>query len=238
MTEGLDAEVDGGKEAAARRDELVAEVTAHADRVAWQLSMLQGGDYGKKTFATDGGKWTLKYEAGSVRYLRYKDGATETYVVSTKQPPDPEALADAMADYANFVGAFNEYVATLDGVLDDVETEFPDVASTEDVAAERERILGTVREYADTMAGELHRVGDSYGTFKTRVDGTPWELKWEDARTQYLRVGGEGGIYLLSQYSPPPPKDVRRLVEDVPAFVEAYNDHVVEVSESLETIEL
>lgn len=238
MTEGLDADVVGGDEAAARRDELVDEVTAHADRIAWQLSLLQGGDYGEETLATDGGRWTLKYEAGSVQYLRFRDGGTETYVVSTKQQPEPEALAEAMADYANFVAAFNEYVAALDGVLDDVETEFPEVASTEAVAAERDRILGTVREYADTMAGELHRIGDSYGTFKTRVGGTPWELKWEDGRAQYLRVGGEGGVYLLSQYSPPPPREVERLVTDVPAFVEAYNEHVAEISASLATVEL
>lgn len=238
MVEGLDADVVGEEAAVRTRDELLEEVTAHADRVAWQLSLLQGGDYGDETFTTEGGTWTLKYEGGAVQYLRFRDGGEETYVVSTKRPPEPEALAAALADYGNFVAAFNEYVADLEGVLDGVETAFPDVASTEDIAARRDEILTTVREYADTMAGELHRVGGAdYGTFETRVDGTPWELKWEEGRCQYLRVGGEGGIYLLSQYSPPAARDLRAHVDDVAGFVEAYNEHVAAVSESLRTID-
>lgn len=238
MIEGLDADVVGGDAAAAKRDEVVAEVTDHAAKIAWQLSILQGGDYGQETFKTKGGKWTLKYEAGTVQYLRFKDGGDETYVVSTKQPAEPEALAKAMTDYANFVAAFNEYVEGLEGVLDDVVTEFPEIASTEEIAQERDRIIGEIQEYADTMAGELHRVGgNDYGTFKTRVNGTPWELKWEEGRTQYLRVGGESGVYLLSQYSPPAAKDLKAHVDDVPGFIEAYNEHVAEISESLATIE-
>lgn len=238
MVEGLDADVVGDEAAITKRDELVGEVHSHADRVAWQLSLLQGGDYGDETFKTDAGTWTLKYEGGAVQYLRFKDGGTETYVVSTKQPPEPGELATALTDYANFVRAFNEYVADLEGVLDDVETEFPEVASTEDIAATRDEVLADIREYADTMAGELHRVGgNDYGTFKARVDGTPWELKWEEGRCQYLRVGGEGGVYLLSQYSPPAARDLRAHVDDVAGFVAAYNEHVADISESLRTIE-
>jgi hypothetical protein len=239
MIEGLDADVAGVEAATERRDEVVAEVTEHASLVARELSILQGGDYGSAEFDTSQGTWTLKYEAGTVDYLRFEDGGTETYVVSSKQQPEPEALAEAMEDYGAFVRAFADHVRSLDGVLDAVETDFPDVASTEDIVAERERILSRIRECADRMAGELHRVeGSNYGTFDTRVGGSRWELKWEDGRAQYLRVGGECGVYLLSQYEPPSPKDLRRHVEDVAAFVEAFNDHVREISAELSTVSL
>jgi len=85
-----------------------------------------------------------------------------------------------MEDYGAFVRAFADHVRSLDGInTDAVETDFPDVASTEDIVAERERILSRIRECADRMAGELHRVeGSNYGTFDTRVGRSRWELKW------------------------------------------------------------
>jgi hypothetical protein len=54
----------------------------------------------------------------------------------------------------------------------------------------------------------------------------------------YLRVGGEGGIYLLSQYQEPSAHDVRRLADDVPAFVAAYNDYVAALDADLAGVEL
>jgi len=239
MTDGLDAEVPEVADAVERRDEVLARVTEHAGRVARELSLLQGGDYGRASFETARGTWTLKYEGGDVQYLRFEDAGDETYVVSQKRPPDPTALADAMDDYEAFLAAFEARVESLDGVLDDVPTEFPAVASTESVARARERILDRVRECTDAMAGELHRVAaNDYGTFEARVDGTRWELKWEDGRTSYLRVGGEDGVYLLSQYRPPSPRDLRAHVDDVGEFVAAFNDHVAELSADLSTVSL
>jgi hypothetical protein len=136
-----------------------------------------------------------------------------------------------MADYEAFVEAFGDYVDSLAGVLDDVPTEFPEVASTAEVAAERDRVLSGIRETADAMAGELHRYeGTDYGSFAARVEGTRWELKWEGDRASYLRVGGDGGTYLLSQYGPPSVPDTRELAGEFPAFVEAFNEHVTEVT--------
>jgi hypothetical protein len=239
MIEGLDADIAGIEAAQERRDEVVAAVTDHAGKIARELSLLQGGDYGTRSFETDQGTWTLKYEAGDVQYLRFERGSTETYVVSTQQPPDPAALAEALSDYPSFVAAFNEYVAAQEGVLADVDTDFPAVASTETVVAEREAILEDIRECANEMVGQLHRYrGTNYGTFETRIGGTRWELNWEDGRAEYLRVGGEDGIYLLSQYQPPSVKDLRAHVDDVHAFVDAFNEHVSEVSEELETVSL
>ena len=239
MIEGLDADVVGTDAAAQRRDEVVARVTDHAGQVARELARLQGGDYGQATFETDAGSWTLKYEAGDVQYLRFERGGRETYVVSTQQPPAPNELATAMSDYDAFVASFNDHVRSLDGVLDDVATEFPEITSVDSVVATRQSILGDLREVCDQMAGQLHRyAGDNYGSFSTRVNSSRWELKWEDGRASYLRVGGEGGIYLLSQYQPPSAHDLRAHVDDVPGFVEAFNDHVREISESLETVSL
>jgi hypothetical protein len=239
MTAGLDADVVGAEAAAERRDEVVAAVTDHAGRVARELARLEGGDYGQLTVDTDAGAWTLKYEAGDVQYLRFESGGAETYVVSTHQPPDPEALADALDDYDAFVAGFNDHVRSKEGVLDDVPTEFPDVRSVDDAVAERERVCSRLRETCDAMAGQLHRcASDDYGTFTARVDGSRWELKWEEGRAQYLRVGGEGGVYLLSQYQPPAPRDLRANVGGFPGFVDAFNDHVREISEALETVEL
>jgi hypothetical protein len=82
---------------------------------------------------------------------------------------------------------FDDHVAALDGVLDDVSIDVPAPASTDAVVAERERILGRVREVCDRIAGELHRHGGDYGTFATRVDGTRWELRRDGDRASYLR---------------------------------------------------
>jgi len=239
MIEGLDADVVGTDEAAQRRDELVAAVTDHASEVARELARLQGGDYGQATFETGAGSWTLKYEAGDVQYLRFERGGREIYVVSTHQPPDPSALATAMSDYDAFVAAFNDHVRSLDGVLDDVSTDFPEIDPVDDVVATRQAILSDLREACDAMAQQLYRYsGDSYGTFTARVGGSRWELNWEDGRADYLRVGGEDGVYLLSQYQPPSAHDLRAYADDVSEFVAAYNDHVGEISESLETVSL
>ncbi|WP_336343582.1 hypothetical protein [Halalkalicoccus ordinarius] len=238
MVEGTELDVESAEDAAERRDEVVARVTDHAGRIARELAVLQGGDYGQRAFATDAGEWTLKYEAGAIQYLRFDPRSGEAvYVVSTKRPPDPEALARAMADYGAFVEAYNAHIASLSGVLDDVDVEFPTPVSTESVAAERDRVLDAIREVCDEMAAQLHRYdGTDYGTFGTRVSGSRWELKREGSVASYLRVGGEGGIYLLSQYGPPSAPDVRNLVDDFPAFVEAYNDEVRELEGGLSAI--
>jgi len=228
---GLEFDVADAGAVAGRREEVLEAVREHAGRIARELAVLDGSDYGRETFRTDAGRWTVKYEAGGLEFLLFEGRGTETYVVSTKRDPDPAALARAMADYGAFVAAFDEHVESLAGVLDDVPTEFPEVASTAEVAAERDRVLAAVRETADAMAGELHRFeGSDYGTFATRVEGARWELKWEGDRASYLRVGGDGGTYLLSQYGPPSVPDTRELAGTFPAFVEAFNEHVSKVT--------
>ncbi|MFC5972308.1 hypothetical protein ACFPYI_13285 [Halomarina salina] len=240
MTEPSDHEVASAADGTERRDELVAAVRDHAGTVARELALLQGGDYGQASFGTDDGEWTVKYEAGDLEYLRFEPrSGRETYVVSTKQPPDPEDLAEAMADYDAFVAAFNEHVASKEGVLDDVSMDVPEVASTADAVAERDRIVARIREVCDAMADQLHRYeGGDYGTFAARVDGSRWELKREGSTTSYLRVGGEGGIYLLSQYQPPSAEDVRDHVEGFTGFVDAFNDRVDEVESDLSHVTL
>jgi len=89
------------------------------------------------------------------------------------------------------------------------------------------------------MAGELHRYdGSDYGTFAARVDGKRWELKREESRASYLRVGGEGGVYLLSQYAPPSAADVRQYADAFGGFVDAFNEHVRELNEGLSEVSL
>jgi hypothetical protein len=222
------------------RDELVAAVRDHAGQIAYNLAPLQGGDYGQATIETDRGEWTVKYEGGDLEYLRFDPGrGDEVYVVSTKQPPEPDPLADALTDYDAFVDGFAAYVDSLDGVLDDVSTDFPEVASTDAVVEQRDRVLDRIREVCDRIADELHRYeGGDYGTFTTRVDGTRWELKWETDGTSYLRVGGSGGVYLLSQYEQPSAADIREYAPRFRGFVEAYNDHVAELESDLGTVEL
>ena len=239
MTEPTETDVADAADAAERRNEQVSRVQEHAGQIARELALLQGGDYGQRSFDTDGGEWTLKYEAGALQYLRFdpKSGR-EVYVVSTKQPPDPEELASAMDDYAAFVRSYNEYVASLDGVFDDVTVEFPEVASTDSVVAERDRILGRVEDAADRMALELSRYdGDDYGTFAARVSGTRWELKWDGDGASYVRVGGQGGTYLVSQYEPPSAPDVCKYAEAFGGFVEAFNDHVADLDADLAQVE-
>ncbi|WP_135533494.1 MULTISPECIES: hypothetical protein [Halostella] len=240
MTEGTDADVADAQTAAERRDEVVARVTDHAGQIARELALLRGDDYGTETFSTDAGEWAIKYEAGVLQYLRFSGrSGGETYVVSTQQPPDPDELAEAMEDYDAFVAAWNEYVRSLEGTLDDVSASFPAVESTQEVAAERDRIVAQVREVANAMAGELHRYeGSDYGEFTARVDGKRWKLKRDGSETSYLRVGGDGGIYILSQYGPPSPADLRANLDGVVGFVEAFNEHVDDVDADLSSVSL
>jgi len=225
---------------AQHRDELVAAVRDHAGQIAYQLAHLQGGDYGSATIETDRAEWTVKYEGGDLEYLRYDPGrGEEVYVISTRQPPEPGPLADALVDYDAFVAGFNDFVATHEGVLDDVATDFPEVAATDGVVAERDRVLDRVRDVCDQIARQLQRYeGGEYGTFTERVDGTRWELKWDQDGASYLRVGGTGGLYLLSQYEPPPAADIREYAPLFADFVAAYNDHVAALESDLETVQL
>ncbi len=228
------------EEATRQRDDLVERIRDHAGTIAYQLAKFQGGDYGQQSFETDRGTWTVKYEAGDLQYLRFEGGrGLEVYVVSTKQPPEPEKLATALEDYEAFVASYNEYVRSLDGLLDDVDPEYPEIETTEGVVAERDRLLNRVEEACDLIAGELHRYeGGDYGTFTTRVDGTRWELKWDTDGVSYLRAGGSGGVYLLSQYEPPSAADVRKYAPMVAGVIEAYNEHVAELESDLATVSL
>ncbi|WP_224449640.1 hypothetical protein [Haloprofundus salilacus] len=238
MTEFPDA--DTTDDLVTERDETVEAVRSHAGQIARQLALLQGGDYGQRTFNTDEGEWTLKYEAGDLEYLRFSGrSGDDVYVVSTKQPPEPTDLRRAMTDYDAFVESYNQYVRSLDGVLDDVQSEFPKVETTDSVVTERDRIVERIRDVADAIAGELHRYdGTDYGTFSARVNGARWELKRENSRVSYLRVGGQSGTYLVSQYEPPSAPDVRENADDFVAFVDAYNDHVAELEADLSEISL
>lgn len=232
-------ELDDTEAIVNRRDECVEAVREHAGRAAYQLARFQGGEYGRETFSTERGEWTVKHEAGELQYLRFSSSKADTYVISTKQPPEPDALAEALSDYSRFVAAFNEHVRSFEGILDGVETEFPEIKTTDEIVAERERIIGRIREACDLIAGELHRYeGSEYGTFTARMSGTRWELKWEQGKTTYLRIGGSGGVYLISQYGPPASTDVREYAPEFRGFAEAYNEHVEDVESDLRQISL
>ncbi len=237
MTDGLDSDVAPADDVANRRDEVAARVRSHAGEMARELAVLQGGDYGQRTFETADGDWTLKYEAGDVQYLRYEPSSgSEIYVVSSKQPPEPGPLERALEDYDAFVETFNEHIESFEGLFDDAATKFPAVASAAELAAERDRILERIREVATAMAQELHRYDGEYGTYRTTVSGTRWELKWDGDAVSYLRVGGSDGTYLLSQYGPAPAPEVRRLVDDVGAFVRSFNEDVADLEADLSRV--
>lgn len=222
-----------------RRGTILEAIRDHAGRIAYDIARLEGGEYGRRSFVTENGEWTIKHEAGDLEFLKYDPtGGEETYVVSTKGPADPEALSEALTDYAAFVEQYNDHVASLDGFLDDIETAFPTVESTETVVEERDRIVTAIEATCDRIAGELHRYeGTDYGTFSVRVDGSRWELKRDHDSVSYLRVGGSEGVYLLSQYGPPSASDVREYAPRFDGFVAAYNDHVAALEADLRAIE-
>jgi hypothetical protein len=238
VTDLPEPEVDAAA-VAAERDELVARVRDHAGRMARDLARLQGGEYGRESFSTDDGTWTLKHEKGEVEFLRFKGAKTDVYVVSTKQAPDPESLASALSDYGAFVEAWDDYVDSLAGLLDGVPREFATPASTEAVTAERDRIVSALRATADRMASELYRYeGSDYGTFTARVDGTRWELKREVESVSYVRIGGEGGAYLISGYGQPSAEVVREYASGFAGFVEAFDEHAREMEAELQGVDV
>ena len=236
----LDLDVSDVTAVTEHREELLAAVREHAGRIAYNVARVEGGDYGRRAFSTDRGEWTVKYEAGDLEFLLYEPrGGGETYVVSTQSPAEPEALSRALEDYDAFVAAYNEYVASLEGFFDGVDAAFPSVSGTDAVVGERDRLVDGIQSSCSRMAGELHRYeGTDYGTFAARVDGTRWELKREHDGVSYLRAGGSGGVYLLSQYGPPSAADIREYAPRFRGFVEAYNDHVAALELDLERIEL
>jgi hypothetical protein len=63
-------------------------------------------------------------------------------------------------------------------------------------------------------------------------------LKWDEGAVSYLRVGGSGGLYLLSQYEAPSAADVREYAEPFRGFVNAYNEFVEDLESDLATVEL
>jgi hypothetical protein len=237
---GTDAPVADVETVCENRDEVLTRVREHAGQMARELALLQGGDFGRQTFNTERGEWTVKYEGGDLQFLRFEGQAgLDVYVVSTHQPPEPMELATAMEQYPALVEAFNEFVRGLDGVLDDTPSEFPAVESATDVVEERDRIVARIRTTADQMAATLHRVeSDEYGSFAATVDGTRWELKREADRASFLRVGGENGVYLVSQYEPPSARDVREYAPDVAGFVESFNEDVAALSDELDSVSL
>ncbi len=240
MEPGFDITTASTEALRAHRQELLESVGSHAGEIARELALLEGGDYGRRTFQTDRGEWTIKYEAGRLEFLLFESkGGAKTYVISTKQPPEPDALGDALVDYAAFVESYNDFVDSREGVLDDIEPAFPEVRSTETIVADRDQIVAAIHEVATEIAQQCYRYeGADYGMFTRTVDGTRWELKWEEGQVSYLRVGGEGGIYLLSQYSPPSAPDVRTLADDVEGFVSAFNAWVDELEADLSTVSL
>lgn len=239
MTDGLGDEVAETAEITERRDDVVARVRSHAGQIARELALLQGGDYGQETFDTETATWTVKYEAGDIQYLRFEpNSGDETYVISTKQPPEPDALERAVDDYGAFIDAYNEYVASFDDVLADVPDEFPAIESAADLVADRDRIVRQIHDVATQMAGQLQRYDGEYGTYATTISGTRWELKWDGREVSYLRVGGSDGTYLVSQYGPPSASELRRLTPDVGPFVEAFNTEIADLEADLARVSL
>ncbi|MFW5934988.1 MAG: hypothetical protein ACOCQL_03980 [Halolamina sp.] len=240
MTEWPPVDPTDAAAIAEQRDAVVAAVADHAGGIAYQLARLQGGDYGRETFETPDGGWTVKHEAGELDFLKFDPmSGSAVYVVSTKRQPAPEPLAVALADYPAFVDAYDEYVAAAEATLADVTTDFPETRTTENAVAERRRVLERVEAICDRITGELRRFeGGDYGTYAERIDGLRWELNWDRDGVAYLRVGGSDGVYLVSQYQPPAASDVRRFVPKLPTFVDAYNEHVDELEATLEPVEL
>jgi hypothetical protein len=240
MMESLDADVADAESARETRDEVVARVRQHAGQMARELARIEGGDYGRKTFRVDGGEWTVKYEAGDLEFLRFEGRAgLDVYAVSTKQAPDLEPLSRALEHYEALAAAFNDYVAGLEGILDETPGSFPAVASAGDVVAERDRIVDAFEGAADQMAAQLHRFesGD-YGAWAVTIRGTRWELKREVDTASYVRVGGEDGVYLVSQYGAPSARDVREHAGAFQDFVRAFNEDVAELHDELDAVTL
>ena len=235
----LDVAVSDVDSITERRSEILAAIEDHAGHIAYNLARVEGGEYGRRSFSTDNGEWTVKHEAGELEFLKYDPrGGEDTYVISTKQPADPEALARALDDYAAFVEQYNAHVETIDGLLDGLDPSFPDVASTETIVAERDRLVDEVERCCGQIAAELHRYeGTDYGIFSMRVDATRWELKRDHDSVSYLRAGGSDGVYLLSQYGPPSASDVREYAPRFGGFVDAYNEHVDGLEADLRTIQ-
>lgn len=236
-----DADLASTDQVTAITDELRTLVADHADRIAAEYSQISGTDTGTLTLTTDTGEWTLKYTEGQTEWLRYDP--TDTYVISTKQPPGARALVDALEDYPAMVDAFNDYIHHLTTQADALRTDLtdergpPDIASTDAIQETREAIIASVRADANVIASEHQQVvGDDSGTFTASIDNATWELKWSAETVDWLRVGGRRGTYLISQYEPPTIDELDRLMQDYPAFIDAWNQYVDSAAATLQQL--
>jgi len=144
-----------------------------------------------------------------------------------------------MEDYPALVETFNRWMDRLEQDLATVEADLEDaqlaVASPAPVTEARDQIHERLEDLGEEIAAGVQAIkGEEYGTFSVAIDDDRWELKYDDdGSVSYLRVGGRGGTYLISQYGPPSPSALISHMDEIVRFVETYNDWVAEQAADL-----
>lgn len=218
------------------RDSVVNAVERHASTMAEGVHDLKGG-YGKIAFGVEKGRWVLKYsDDGDLEYLRFEsEQGREIYVVSTREPAGPGDIVEAMDQYPGLVEAYNDWIERLEDSLEataDSLKSLPDVGAADDALDRRDEVVESIEEIGESLAEQLHNVsGDQYGTYSTKIDGETWEIKYDGNSAEWLRIGGRGGTYLISQYDPPSPSTLEEYASGLETFVEDVNEHLDDAGE-------
>mgnify|MGYP006866545518 FL=1 len=71
MSDRLDIAADPDA-VAAERDAVVSRIRDHAGEIAYAIARIAGGDYGRRSFKTDDGEWTVKPEQGDIECLSFE----------------------------------------------------------------------------------------------------------------------------------------------------------------------
>lgn len=198
-------------------------LTEHANEITRVLHDIRGSDYGTWSSDVNGNKWTIKHEDGDVEWLRQTTENDERYVISTRDTPNPDTVADALQDYPQFVDQFNDWVASINNTIDTAEDTLNNVETVEsdEVVEQRDELADDALQVAHDLAETIQNVTNSdSGTFTANINDNEWVLKYhKNGKAKYLQIDGR---YVLG-YESPHPRYLNIVIEDFSEFVNRVN---------------
>ena len=100
----------------AERDRVLDAIRETCGVIAGEIHRYEGDDYGTFTARVDGNRWELKWDEGTVSYLRV-GGSNGVYLLSQYEAPSAADVREYADPFAGFVEAYNEFVEGLESDL-------------------------------------------------------------------------------------------------------------------------
>ena len=104
----------------AERDRVLDAIRNACSVMAGEIHRYEGDDYGTFTTRVDGDRWELKWDEGTVSYLRV-GGSSGLYLISQYGAPSALDVREYAEPFYGFVDAYNEFVADVESDLASVD---------------------------------------------------------------------------------------------------------------------